>query len=333
MVWFTVIQTKKTQESISIHMKSLFSAFIFFIAVNALGICPDTVKNEKTEDCPWAEITREISEQKKSCTHVFKKEIPFISEQLKKDSKSAISISLWGEARNFDENAKSIIVDSSILNCLAEKLNLTQSIHQQTGFQSVHAGIQHTYAYLFSNTPTPYGYKRARWVRDDLQTGFGLSPKALTPFTTNGSFLTNVTYFFSKFAFSDDDVLIKKLEKEGQKNKSLSDELVALNPKNFQIRHLVEFPAGKPFVLHTTFVKMKDLGANSKNTHLLIYWVENIKTKSKQLITGFPVESGFVEKAFDIKNLGPGKPIVTRYNAWVTELANESMSGLREASK
>ena len=87
------------------------------------------------------------------------------------------------------------------------------------------------------------------------------------------------------------------------------------------IRNLKETLADKKIILHTTFVKMNPEKLTSKNTHLLIYWVENQNNTTKQFITGFPVELGFVEKALDEKKLGAKKPIITRYNAWVPDLA------------
>ena len=314
-------------------MNCLSVLFLVFISLGALGACPDLTKNETAQDCPWAEITRQIVDQKKLCDPVLKAHVPFIFKQLNKDQKSQEFLALWGEAKNYDENAKAIIVEVKILQCLAEKLNLKNSIQHQNGFESVHAGLQHTYAYLFSNTQTPYGYKRARWTKDDIERGFGLSKKALTPETKKGAFLSNVTYFFAKFAFRDDFELIKKLEISGRKNKSVSTELIALKAEKFQIKNLKESLPEKQIILHTIFVKMNPKKIISKNTHLLIYWVEDQKNKTKYLITGFPVETSFVDKALDEKKLGLKKPIITRYNAWISALTNsqESLVGLREA--
>ena len=322
----------KTHQRTKLQMNHLSFLFLISISLSALGNCPDLTKNETAEDCPWAEITRQIVDQKKPCDPVLKASVPFIFEQFSKDQKAQEFLTLWGEAKNYDENAKAIIVDSKILQCLAEKLKLKNAVQPQNGFESVHAGLQHTYAYLFSNTPTPYGYKRARWTKDDIEKGFGLSKKALTPETKKGAFLSNVTYFFAKFAFQDDSELIKKLEAVGRKNKSVSPELMSLKTEKFQIKNLVETLPEKQIILHTTFVKMNPEKLISKNTYLLIYWVENQKNKTKSLITGFPVETSFVDRVLDEKNIGSKKPISTHYNAWISALTNakETLMGSTE---
>ena len=300
---------------------------ILLLSMKSHGLCPDSAKNESPSDCPWAEITREILEPAKKCEGVLKKRTPYILKQLKMDLNSPEAISLWGTAKNFDDNAKATIVDLKILNCLTEKLNLKSSIQQQAGFETIHAGVQHTYAYLFSNLMTPYGYKRARWTKDDLQKGLGLSPLLLTPQTKHGAFLTNVTYLFAKFAFKDDAALLKKLE-----NKSLAPELLKFKAETFEVKNVKETIAEKNFVLHTTFVKLLPGNTATTNTHLLIYWIENTTTHSKSLITGFPVEQSFVDKAFDPKNMGPNRPISLRYNVWVNEVSDSktTLTGLRE---
>lgn len=314
-------------------MRELIFIILISLSAGAESSCPDTDKKETQNDCPWAEITRQITEQKKNCEKAFKAQIPYIFNQLKTDKKSKEFISLWGEARNFDDNAKEIIIASPIVKCLAQKLDLTKSIHQQKDFETLHAGMQHTYAYLFSNTWTPYGYKRARWTSQEVQKGFNLNEKELTPENSKGSFLANVTYFFSKFAFKDDKELLTHLEKEGRKTKSLSENLIKFKTDQHEIRNLKETILNPSIILHTTFVKMDSDSLIGKNTYLLIYWVENLKNKSKLLITGFPVESSFVDRVFESKNLGSDKPITVRYNAWVPELAGLTLIGTREEIK
>ncbi len=313
-------------------MKYFFVLNLFLYALSANGLCPDLKKNETANDCPWAEMFRQIIDHKKKCESIFKTSTPFMTKQFEKDKKSDEFLSLWGQAKNFDENAKSIIVDKKILECLAKKLNLKNAIELKDGFETVHAGLQHTYAYLFSQIQTPYGYKRARWTQGELESGFGLSQKALNPETKNGSFLANVTYFFAKWAFQDDSELINKLKISGRKFKSVSKELFDLKTDDFQVVQLVESVLDNPIILHTTFVKMNAKKIISKNTHLLIYWFEDTLSKKKFLITGFPVETSFVDRVLDEKNLGSKKVITTHYNAWIPELADSKVSllGLRK---
>ncbi len=314
-------------------MKYKIALFVTLVSFQAFAVCPDLTKKESSLDCPWAQITRQFADGQLSCKKVFNKETPSLNKQLAKDSTSLGFLNLWGQAKNFDDNAKAIIVNSKMVDCLADKLKIKNATEIQDSFEIVHAGLQHTYAYLFSNLETPYGYKRLRWTTDDIQDGLNLPTDTLRPTTKNGSFLTHVTYVFSKLAFQQDTKLFKKLETEGLKNKSLSKELIKLDQAAFSIQNLNEAIPNKNITLHTTFVKFKSENMSSKNTHLLIYWYENKLENKKYLITGFPVEASFVEQAFETKKLGQDQPIKTRYNAWIPGVTNskEPLFGERQA--
>lgn len=313
---------------------NLYILFFFFIIKThpADAACPDTILKETLDDCPWAEVTRLIDQENKNCVKIFKKNIPFIFKQFNLDKKTDTFISLWGEAKNFDDNAKAQIVTPTIIQCLAQQLKVKKPLQKQDNFDTVHAGLQHTYAYLFSNLMTPYGFKRARWTKDDLEKGFNLPAGTLTPKTQTGAFLTNVTYLFAQFSFLDQPQLIEVLKKEGLKNKNLSEEIIKLSAKEYEIKNLKETLAQGDYVVNTTFIKFKNLPSSTQNTHLLIYWIEDLNLNKRFFITGFPVENSFVIRALDPKNLGDNKPISLRYNAWVPALSNskETLIGKRE---
>ena len=80
---------------------------------------------------------------------------------------------LWGKSWNFDEHAGQQIVDPYILDLLSEQLQYV------VGTDLVHAGIIHTYGYLFSQLETPYGLKRVRWTNRKLDWGFHFSDAVL----------------------------------------------------------------------------------------------------------------------------------------------------------
>ena len=78
---------------------------------------------------------------------------------------------------NYDLNASGEFAKAAIVNPL-----ILQMIERTANFpvildprepRIVHAGFEHTYGYIFSTLKTPYGYKRARWVRNEIETGFG----------------------------------------------------------------------------------------------------------------------------------------------------------------
>ena len=314
-------------------MKLLFLLLFFVSSLSTWAVCPDSLFNETSDDCPWAQMTRDILKDPRKCDVILKKQSPYLLPKLKLDQKALVSLRHWGSAKNFDENAKAVIVDDAVLRCLAQKLKLEVTIRQEPQYQIVHAGLQHTYAYLFSNTPTPYGYKRARWTNGDLKTGFEFeAANPLYPDSKKGAFLTNVTYFFARFAFKEDARLLAEIETEGKKNKTLDPILLLFKNEKYETKNLIEHVKNTDYVIHTVFVKMNAEKIKSKNTHLLIYWIENKNSGSKELITGFPVEQSFVTKALDDKSLGQDKPITLRYNAFVSELTNSAgpLTGLRE---
>src|SRR5205823_4357190 len=105
---------------------------------------------------------------------------------------------LWGTSINYDELAKAIIVHPAILRALDKSFvshapmevqnidaQAPESVatarllgvaptHDPAGHPLAHAGMEHTYGYLFSVLKTSFGYKRARWVSGESERGFGL---------------------------------------------------------------------------------------------------------------------------------------------------------------
>ncbi|MCC2677802.1 MAG: hypothetical protein K0R29_378 [Pseudobdellovibrio sp.] len=305
-------------------MKKIIFATLL-LALNAMAVCPDTSINESATDCPWAEMARQISVEKKSCDDVFKT-VPQLATQLKLDSESHDFLNLWGHAKNFDESAKGVIVPSEVLQCLAAKLKIKNAVQELPNFSVVHAGLQHTYAYMFSNLVTKYGFKRDRWTKDDLREGLGLTPGLLSPQAGEGAFLSNVTYLFAKLTFGTQGLKPKK---------NVAKEILNLDTAKFQIRHLREFVPEKNIAVHTHFVKLDTTKLTSKNTHLLIYWIEDIKAKKNFFISGFPVDTATVDRAFDPSSLGTSKVISTRYNAWWPGMTDSAspLTGNREEIK
>jgi hypothetical protein len=304
-------------------MKIFFLVFLSLQGLNAMTKCPDVTLNESQSDCPWASMAKSLITENKSCEEVFKKSAPSLLPQLKSDSKNTAFINLWGKAKNFDENAKGVIVDKKILICLAEKLKIRNAVTETPEFMVVHAGMQHSFGYLFSNLLTKYGYKRDRWTKEDIKSGLGLQSPLISPTEKNGSFLSNITFLFSKLTFGTSGLDPKLVRKD----------ITDLDISKFTVRHLRETLGH--YAIHTTFVKFKATAKNSKNTHLLIYWIEDLKNKKFELISGFPVDTETVEKAFDPAGLGENKPVSTRYNAWVPSISDskETLKGLREEVK
>ena len=200
-------------------MRSAFTIITLLLATAAHGAtCPDTANGETQEDCPWAGIARglsELAQTKRLTAEDLKQASPSLFQQITRDAEETSLKALWGTSINYDEFAKGVIVDPAILKVLAEtfRVKLTDSMLAE---HLSNAGMEHTYGYLFSRLKTAFGYKRARWVRGDLERGFDLPVGTLgpqAPQASGGSFFSNVTYFFGRIAFRDDPGLLRTLEK------------------------------------------------------------------------------------------------------------------------
>src|SRR5437660_421137 len=126
---------------------------------------------------------------------LLKKHCPPIHRQIVADGNTPGLLSFWGRSANVDENVGETIVHPAIL----------QAIGQLAGVpmrgRFVHAGLQHTYGYLFSLIDTPYGAKRDRWLTTDLENGFGLDPTLLGDRPRKGTLLGNLTWFIGRIVF------------------------------------------------------------------------------------------------------------------------------------
>jgi hypothetical protein len=207
----------------------------------------------------------------------------------------------------------------------------------------VHAGLEHTYGYLFSNLLTPYGYKRARWVQPDIETGLGLPTGSLSPTPTEGqgTFLGNITSLAIQFAFMKDEKILnlRRPMQTNPKTKLLPDGfreiasgLRTLKPESFASDRLTETIVVSPertVRLRTDFVAFKNTVEGSTNTHLLIYSIQE-NNAPPRLITLFPVATDFRARSLDPANLGSDKPIITRYNAFVAGVTGTQWKGDRQ---
>ena len=94
--------------------------------------------------------------------------------------------SLWAASSNHDELAGGRIVHPRILRALERRLGVGSHPRGRVG----HAGVLHTYGYLFSNLRTPFGLKRRRWVHPGLERSMDLR----RPTLRLGSCVGNTAY-------------------------------------------------------------------------------------------------------------------------------------------
>ena len=289
--------------------------------------CPNLELKETAEDCPWAYIAREwqLTGNDALTLEKMKKDAPELFARMESDLSNPSWIKLWGRSQNYDELAKETIVDTAILDRLAGHLK-TPARNEKV----VHAGMEHTYGYLFSTLLTAYGYKRARWVRSDIEDGFGLPRGTLGPLPSRGTLLTNLSYLAGRISLWDESkeqkAAIRRLEA------IVEPGLVRYPWKSLRITRVeerFENHGGDPseraaaiVALRTDLVEFPRIDAAKKsagNTHLLIYSVHDPRfTPEYQLITAFPVNQAFVDRTVDTARNKPNEPIVVRYNAFVS---------------
>lgn len=271
--------------------------------------CPQA--SEKAEDCPWAGAARLLDAKaagKEELSPVFAAHAPGILKQLDADRANTAALSLWGESINFDEMANGIIVHNEVLGFLSTRLGVAQPRGK-----IVHAGMEHTYGYLFSLLPTKFGFKRARWVRPDIEDGLGLPRGSAGPAPAEGTLLSNVTCLAGGIALKDDQAASALLERA---KPFCAAALRNYSPaRRLRLTEEVALPGGRKVALRTDFVPfLKKSGGNS---HLLVYSVYDSAAKRAFLVTAFPVNEEFVERTVAPSGLGEGKAVQTRYNAHV----------------
>lgn len=289
-----------------------------------VAACPDVELGEQAEDCPWAGAARAMIQEVESGRAVLpalSSILPELKKQIESDRNLEAYKGLWGQSINFDESAKGIIVHPSILDALSQLMDLSR--RQDL---IVHAGMEHTYGYLFSILPTSFGYKRARWVRDDIEVGFNLPRGILGPNPTDGSLFANVTYFVGRLGLRFDEKGKAALRQEAAAVAAAlrSYPYDTLQPIRLEETLVIEGEeTARTVVLRTDLVPFVKAHPTSTNSFLLIYSVLDSTKDGAKLITAFPVDRNFANRVVSPSGLGENQIIVTRYNAYV-----EGVSGV-----
>jgi hypothetical protein len=320
--------------------------------------CPDTSIGESAQDCPWAGVARELIAEGKQGQAVgprLAKLLPKLDKDLQEDAQRVAWKKLWGQSINFDEMVKDEIVNPKIIKALADRMKIAQPfeiIHvreepprdgalaeleapalrasDDAGHSLVHAGLEHTYGYLFSILKTSFGFKRARWVSGEIENGFGLPVGVLGPKPSQGTLFSNVTFFAGNIAFRKEPGKIKVLKEGASK---LPKTLREFNFASLKVQRLDETVTAKDaagkmrtVTLHTDFVSFPQTPGHE----LLIYSVTDPSREGSVLITAFPVDQKFVEMVLAPQELGSAKTVKTRYNAFVQGVSGKTLQGTRK---
>jgi len=272
--------------------------------------CPHP--DETGRDCPWAEVGRDPT--------ALHRIAPQIVAELARDAQTPALLAAWGDALDYNQAP-----DGSVGTAPIVPLALIDELARLAGApprreRVVHAGVQHTYGYLFSVLPTPYGYKRSRWVEPTIDDGLGLPRGTIAPVPVAGTLLGNVTWLAGSIAFAGEP------ERAALRTTTplVSPALRALDLAALHVVRLTE-TAGD-VALRTDFVELPHPTAAA--AALLIYSVR--QGGVSRLITMFPISAASRAKYTAVAT-GDAVPITTQYNAWVDGLTGTTAIGSRRA--
>ena len=274
-----------------------------------------------SDDQYWSALVTKSSESHTSIISILQDKNPLLYNQIEKDSTDPVLLNLWGQSLNFDSGAKKQIINDQIISDLQAKFGI------KNDNKVVHAGITHTYGYLFSILETPYGFKRKRWTDPTLNYAFSFAGNALSPQAEDGAMLTNITYFAGRSAFRN-----AESRKALGKLKNVSKEVLNFDYSKLLSTVLDEQIMNKGVVaatLRTTMVKLILKHTGEANDYLLIYSVLMPHTNEEILITAFPIKEDAYKTITAADQIGANKPISIRYNAFLDGLMNQKLSGSR----
>jgi hypothetical protein len=267
-------------------------------------------------------LTKAVREER-SVPAVLKQRCPAVVRQIQADAAAPGVMRLWGQSINFDELAETQIVDHQIMSAICELAGT--SCHDEI----VHAGLQHTYGYLFSTIHTPYGYKRDRWVQPHIEAGFGIRRPAIRPMPAEGTLLANLTYMLGRIAFRGERREMAALRRI---RSYVSPQILGLDfgrTKATRIVETVRLSASNLLTIRTDLVPYPNRPASSAGC-LLVYSVHQSKLADSRLITAFPVSDEIVDELTATDSLGEKVAVRLRFNAHVDGLSRQPMVGQRE---
>lgn len=292
--------------------------------------CPNIDNGESPQDCPWAAFGRRLTREAdrgRDIGPLFNKLAPGLVKQLRADAQRPDWHELWTASVNRDENTGATLVDPRILRVLGGLMGIAIDDLERTG--AVHAGLQHTYGFLFSLAPAPE-YRRARWVRGTIEAGFGLPKGVLGPLPPSGTLFSNATYFFGRLALADSETAMAVLRQPASIPQALRDFAFAeVKIKRLEERVRVPQVSGREIVLRTDVIAFTQ--STPVADHLLIYsWFDPSDGRTR-LVTGLPVANAVVESLLSTDNLGDDIMVNSRYDGYIEGLtgAVEPFSGSR----
>ena len=301
-------------------IRNLFLSILFALFFVSCASHP-AKKFLMSDDGYWERLTLQSTEQKISILKVLQKENPALYKQFENDSKDTKLLGFWGQSFNFDSGAKKKIITDQLISDLQAEFG----VHNDN--MIVHAGITHTYGYLFSVLNTPYGFKRKRWTDSTLNYAFSFNGSSLSPETMEGSMLSNITYFAGMLAFKHHEEKQSLLAL-----KNISNEVKNFDYSKINVEQVEEdfFQGGiLTNILRTSLVRLPFKQEHEENDYWLIYSIYNLKLKREFLITAFPIKKDAYKKITEPESFGANKPISLRYNAYLDGANDPKLVGNR----
>jgi hypothetical protein len=251
---------------------------------------------------------------------------PDIHDQIRRDGKTPGLFSFWGRCVNVDENVNEIIVHPAILEAIGNLAGVSMR------GRAVHAGLQHTYGYLFSLLKTPYGYKRDRWVSPELALGFGLERSLLCSRPKEGTLLANLTWFLGQIVYSTDPASLARLKRI---TGAVASELLDYDYDRLSAGCIAAQVSSKRNVwLYTDLVPFPHppVDPEAVNT-LLAYSIQNGRSAPIRLITAFPLAPTRAKVIEKSTPADADAEVRLQYNAYVPGLFGRTVPGQRFFSK
>lgn len=218
-----------------------------------------------------------------------------------------VLLSLWGRSSILDASSNRQILPDTVIQRLGIGSEVTPD-----GQRHVHAGLMHSYGYLFSTIETPYGRKGKRWIESRVDERIGIGPGRFAPVPARGEFLANLTWTLLQSSGTWGHVAPSTRRRI---ESLIAPDLASSRPA--AVTDVIAESAsagGDSLTVKTAFVPLAPIpGLVSSDSYLLIYWTESPhETPPLRLITAFPVAASFRDKVLS-ESRSP-QPFRPRYN-------------------
>ena len=254
----------------------------------------------------------------------FENAFPDISAQLRKDA-DAPWLPLWGQSLNRDQLAGHTIVDPKILSVIG-RIAKTK-IRDRNGY---HAGLIHTYGYLFSWLATPYGLKHERWTEGIIAKGLGLPHRLFQKNLEQGTFLQNVTVLLTHIVLRRQKSALRELQKVIAPPSLASYSVSHLASRRITETFTVPVPnsSRQSYRLLTDIIEFKR--AISGYRALLVYSYDTGHYKSNRLITCFPISKSTIRELTTESRFGKKQLLTPDFNIFLPHFRQQELIGERK---